>query len=69
MPVADRNAVSWTAAIGVLMRAGRANLYSSTTLKANMKGEYPRQDKKEGQAWVKAGASRLQEFGILGDIT
>uniref|UniRef100_A0A0D9Y5Z0 Uncharacterized protein n=1 Tax=Oryza glumipatula TaxID=40148 RepID=A0A0D9Y5Z0_9ORYZ len=23
MPVADRNAVSWTAAIGVLMRAGR----------------------------------------------
>ncbi|BAD81635.1 hypothetical protein [Oryza sativa Japonica Group] len=26
MPVADRNAVSWTAAIGVLMRAGRSDV-------------------------------------------
>lgn len=25
--------------------------------------------KEEGWAWVKAGASNLQEFGILGDIT
>ncbi len=25
--------------------------------------------KKEGRAWVKAGAATLQEFGILGDIT
>uniref|UniRef100_A0A0E0CBB1 Uncharacterized protein n=1 Tax=Oryza meridionalis TaxID=40149 RepID=A0A0E0CBB1_9ORYZ len=25
--------------------------------------------KEEGRAWVKAGAARLQEFGILEDIT
>jgi hypothetical protein len=25
--------------------------------------------KEEGRAWVKAGATTLQEFGILGDIT
>uniref|UniRef100_A0A0E0A6D9 Uncharacterized protein n=1 Tax=Oryza glumipatula TaxID=40148 RepID=A0A0E0A6D9_9ORYZ len=25
--------------------------------------------KEEGRAWVKAGATKLQEFGILGDIT
>jgi hypothetical protein len=25
--------------------------------------------KEEGRAWVKAGASKLQEFGILGDTT
>jgi hypothetical protein len=35
----------------------------------NAAGIHPRQDQGEGRAWVKAGAFKLQDIEILGDIT